>query len=93
MTVRAFCSRQKDCEQFIITHGELHACKSAEGLMAAMNIRSNPEEWQLFKNSSMHNLKAVLLHKGNILPSIPVACAVHMKTTYEDMKEILSFVN
>jgi hypothetical protein len=41
----------------------------------------------------MHSLKAVLLHKGNILPSIPLACAIHKKETYESMKEILSRMN
>jgi hypothetical protein len=29
----------------------------------------------------MHSLKAVLLHKGNALPSIPVAYAVHKQET------------
>jgi hypothetical protein len=61
--------------------------------MAAMNIRYNPEEWRLFTDSSMNSLKAVLLHKGNVLPSIPVAYAIHKRETYEHMKEILSCVN
>ena len=61
--------------------------------MTTMNIRYNPEEWQLFINSSVHNLKALLLHEGNILPSIPVACAIHKKETYENVKEILNCMN
>jgi hypothetical protein len=61
--------------------------------MAAMSIRYNLEEWQLFIDSSMHSLKAVLLHKGNVLPSIPVGCAVHKKDTYENSKELPSCVN
>jgi hypothetical protein len=48
----AFRSRQKDFEQLSITQGELSACKKVEGLMAAMNIGYNPEEWQLFTDSS-----------------------------------------
>jgi hypothetical protein len=43
--VTAFHSRQKDFEHFFITQGELSACKNVEGLMAAMNIRYNLEEW------------------------------------------------
>lgn len=35
------------------------------------------------------SLKAVLLHNGNRLPSIPVGHAVHMKETYENMKALL----
>jgi hypothetical protein len=91
--VTAFRSHQKDFEQFFITQGELSACKNIEGLMAAMKIIYNLKEWQLFIDSSMHSLKLVLLHKGNILPSIPVAYAVHKKETYENMKEILSCMN
>jgi hypothetical protein len=75
--VTAFRSHQKDFAQFFITQGELNACKNVEGLLAALNIRHNPEEWRLFVDFSMHSLKAVLLHKGNVVPSIPVASAIH----------------
>lgn len=34
-------------------------------------------------DSSMHSLKAVLLHKGQILSSIPVAYAVHKRETWK----------
>jgi hypothetical protein len=61
--------------------------------MAAMSIRYNLEEWQLFIDSSMHSLKAVLLYKGNILPSLPVADAIPKQETYENMKKIFSCVN
>jgi hypothetical protein len=61
--------------------------------MATRNIRYNLEEWQLFIDSFMHCLKAVLLDKGNILPSNPVACTNHKREKYENVKEILSFVN
>jgi hypothetical protein len=42
--VTAFRCRQKDFEQFFITPGELSAC-NVKGLMAAINITYNPEEW------------------------------------------------
>jgi hypothetical protein len=42
--VTAFHSRQKYFEKFV-TQGELSACKNVDGLMAAVNIRYNPEEW------------------------------------------------
>jgi transposase-like protein len=79
--VTAFCSCQKDFEQLFVTQGELGVSKNIKGLMTALNIRYNLEEWQLFIHSSMHSLKAVLLHKGSRLPSIPVAFAVHKKGT------------
>jgi arabinogalactan endo-1,4-beta-galactosidase len=77
--VTAFRTQQKDFEQFFITRGELSSCKNVEGLMAAMNIRYNPDEWRPFTDSSMHSLKALLLHEGNVLPSVPVVYAVHKK--------------
>ena len=77
----AFRSRQKHSEKFLITQGELSACKNVEGLIAALYIRYNPEEWRLFLDFSMLNLKAVLLHKGNVLPSIPVAYAIYKRET------------
>ena len=93
MKVTAYRSSQKDFEQFFVTQGELSVCKNVEGLKAAMDIRYYSEEWRLFIDSSMRNLKAVLLHKGKVLPSIPVACAIQKQETYENMKEILRCVN
>jgi hypothetical protein len=40
----------------------------------------------------MNSLKAVLLHKDNRRPSIPVAYTIHKHETYENMKD-LSCVN
>jgi hypothetical protein len=60
--VKAFRSFLKDFKQFFILQGQMRDCKNIKGLMAAMNIRYNPEEWQLFIDSSIHSLKAVLLH-------------------------------
>jgi hypothetical protein len=91
--VATFCSFLKDFKQFFIPQAQMRDCKNIKGLMAATNIRCDPEEWQLFTAPSMHSLKAVLLHKGNKLFSVPVACAVHKKETYENRKEILSCVN
>jgi hypothetical protein len=91
--VTAIHSCEKDFEQFFIMQSKVTACKNVEGLMAAMNIMYNLEEWRLFIDPSMYRLKAVLLHKGNKLPSIPVACAVHKNETYENVKESASCVN
>jgi hypothetical protein len=41
--------------------------------MTTMNFRYSPEEWQLFIDSSMHSVTALLLQEGNMLSSIPVA--------------------
>jgi len=52
----------------------------------------DPEEWRLFVDSWKLGLKAVLLHNGNRLPSIPVAHVVHVKETYDNLKQLLNAI-
>jgi len=51
------------------------ACKVVDGLFVALNVRNCSDEWRLLIDSPRIRLKAVLLHNGNVLPSIPVAHA------------------
>ena len=44
-----------------------------------MHMRHSPEQWRLFIDASKTSLKAVLLHNGNKLPSIPVTYAPSTK--------------
>jgi len=48
-----------------------------------------PEQWRLLIGASKTSLKAVLLHNGNKLISIPVAYAPSTKVTYTSMNSIL----
>ena len=64
-------------------------CNDIDGLMAASRITHDPDEWRLFIDSCKTSLKAVLLQNGNVLLSIPVGHAVHMKETYDNMKQLL----
>jgi hypothetical protein len=50
------------------------------------------QERHLFRDSSMYRLEVVLFHKGNVLPSIPIASTIHKNKTYVNIKEVLSFV-
>ena len=50
----------------------------------------NPQNGGLFIDSSAVSLKAVLLHNGNRLPSIPVAHSTHLKENYQDVKVMYS---
>jgi len=47
-------------------------CNSVHLLVTALNINYNFEGCRLFLDSSMLNLKAVLLHNGNALQSVTV---------------------
>jgi len=77
--VGAFCRKEDDLVFFY----------DVEGLMNALGIKHDPQEYRLFIDSSKLSLKAVLLHNGNQHPSIPVGHAVHMKETYENIKQLL----
>jgi hypothetical protein len=52
-----------------------------DGLMDALGIKHDPQEWRIFIDFSKLSLKAVLLHNGNQHPSTPVGHAVNIKET------------
>ncbi|KAJ4437685.1 hypothetical protein ANN_17830 [Periplaneta americana] len=64
-------------------------CNDICSVMETLGLQHRPDEWRLFIDSSKVSLKAVLLHIGNELASIPVAHAADMKETYQNMKVIL----
>jgi len=61
--------------------------------MQTLNIDHNPLDWRLLIDSSKLSLKALLLHSGNTLPSIPVGHSVHNKESYENMKILVEAIN
>jgi hypothetical protein len=63
-------------------------CYDVNGVMTALGIKYDPQEWRLFIDSSRLSLKAVLLHNGNQHPSIPVGHAVYVNETYENLKQL-----
>ena len=64
-------------------------CSDVEGLMQKLEVEDYTENWRVFIDSSKTSLKAVLLHNGNELPSIPLFHAVNLKETYESMALLL----
>jgi len=75
---------------FFRKEDDLVFCYDVGGLMNALRIKHDPQEWRLFIDSSKLSLKAVLLHNGNQHPSIPIGHAVHLKETYENLKQLLN---
>ena len=49
-------------------------------------------DWRLFIDSSKQSLKAVLLHNGNVYPSIPIAHSVGIKEERESVKLLLELI-
>ena len=60
--------------------------------MTELGCEHNPAHWRLFIDSSKTSLKAVLLHNGNIKPSIPVGYSILRKETYDTMKMLLDIL-
>ena len=51
-----------------------------------------PDQWRLFIDGSLYSIKAVLLHNGNVFPSVSVAHSVALKETYENLTYILECI-
>lgn len=67
-------------------------CSDVQKLVETMGIKYKKDDWRLFIDSSKRSLKAVLLHKLNTKPSIPIAYSTDTKETYAKMKHILEKV-
>jgi len=87
--ISVFRKRQQDLEKFFDKDDNLCFCNNVSGLFDAVGHCYEPQEWRLFIDSSILSLKAVLLHNGNVYPSIPLAHAVHMKETYVNLQNLL----
>jgi hypothetical protein len=57
--------------------------------MDAVHMRHSVDQWRIFIDASKRSLKAVLLHNGNKLSSIPVGNAPNTEETYTTMNNIL----
>ncbi|GFU78677.1 uncharacterized protein TNCV_2302881 [Trichonephila clavipes] len=62
------------------------------GLMNFMNIGYDPNNWRSLIDSSKLSLKAVLLHNGSLLPTIPIRHFFHVKETYAKVKLLLELI-
>ncbi|GBN88653.1 hypothetical protein AVEN_204564-1 [Araneus ventricosus] len=61
-------------------------------LMKCFDIKYDPSEWRLFRDSFKTSLKTVLLHNGNSLASVPFGHSVHLEN-YNDLSMILEKIN
>ena len=86
LKITLYLYRQKNLEEFFTMEGTLGACKGVDGLFKALNMSHCSDEWRFFIDSSKVSLKAVLLHNGNVLLSIPVARAFGIKEIDDSMK-------
>ena len=90
--ISVYHKRHEDLVHFFKMERGLVACTDIDALMQTLYINHNPLDWRLFIDSSKLSLKAVLLHNGNTLPSIPVGHSVHNES-YENMKILMEAIN
>ena len=69
--------------------GELCHCNNISELISLLDGNYVPNDWKLFIDSSKKSIKAVLLHIGHILPSLPIAYSTTMKETYHNLQFML----
>lgn len=65
--------RQAEFIPFFTTENNFSYCSNIRGLMAALHIDYDVEDWRLFIDSSKSGLKAVLLHNDHAYMPVPVA--------------------
>ena len=91
-TISSFRSRNQNLPGYYASAENICYCKDIRGLMSELECEHNPADWRLFIDSSKTSLKAVLLHNGNIKPSIPVGYSILRKETYNTMKILLDLL-
>ena len=87
--VSVFRSRHSQFEPYFSMAEQVVYCHNVAGLMDELKIQYANEEWRLFIDSSKTSLKAVLLHNGHTLPSVPIAHEAGLKKTYDNIKLVL----
>jgi len=63
-----------------------------DGLLKTLNMSHCKDEWRLFIDFPKTSLNAVLLHNGNVLPSIPHAHAFGIKESDDSLKQLLQYI-
>jgi len=93
--ITGYRKRQEDLQKFftIDDSKKMAFCQDIKELMNCMQISYDSAELRLFIDSSKQSLKAVLLHKENSKPSIPIAYSLDTKETYGQMDHILKSVH
>ncbi|XP_067618040.1 uncharacterized protein [Eurosta solidaginis] len=87
-----FRNRDETFSSFFTKSENICYCNDVQGLFEALKLENKVDDWRLFIDSSKHRLKAALLHKGNSLPSIPVAHSKNTKETYLRIANLLELI-
>ena len=91
--VTHYRNRDKPLRKYFNQEESLVYCKDVDGLFDKFGIQHQANEWRLFIDSSKRSLKAVLLHNGNDLASIPLAHSTKLGENYFNMEYLLRKIN
>lgn len=89
-------STRNKFDEFRSTFDEINGItylRNLHGLFELFEVQHDPNEWRLFIDGSVSSLKALLLHNGNVYPSIPIAYSNIHKEDYAVLKDILYLIN
>lgn len=91
VSASSYRSRQTEFQTFytVDAANTFTYCTDIEGLVNHLGMAYAADDWRLFIDGSVSSLKAVLLHKTNNKPSIPLAYGTNMKECYETLGNIL----
>ena len=71
--------RTEDLLALFTMKDDLCFCNDITKLFEQLEILCDKTSWWLFIDTSKDSIKAVLLHNGNTLPSVPIAYSTTMK--------------
>ena len=87
VTFANFYAMSSDSDHFSLCY-----CTNIQGLFQEIAVAYSASNWRLFIDSSKRSLKALLLHNGNVYPSIPIAHSVQMKEDRKSVKILLELI-
>ena len=73
-------------------HPSLCYCTDIQSLFQEIGAACSASDRRLFIDNSKQSLKAVVLHNGNVYPSIPMAHSVQMREDRESIKILLELI-
>ena len=93
-TLYWYRNREEKFRRFfeVDSSSSLAYCNDVKGLIGALGFSYQPREWRLFIDSSSRSLKAVLLHIGNKIASVPIGHSVQLTESYKNMKILINAI-
>ena len=80
--ITLYRKRAQKLHVMFIVKDDFCFCNDIAELFEQLEIPYDNTNWRLFLDASKESIKAVLIHNGNTLPSVPIAYSATMKESY-----------